>query len=360
MIFGSQARAKLGGLLLGCKIAQMGVTQIRVLCKMRNQKKSLLQKMAKLLPAFLKVSFPALLLVSLVGMFSEYGWFFNLFSHFRVQYLLLFGLCALYYSCAKKPLQVFVALVFIAINTFEILPYISQSSHATNADLGRTKLRFMQMNVLAINKKYELIAKSIDDASPDVIAFEEMNQPILDGIKLHHALDKYPYSILEPNPFAHSCIALFSKVPIKSSSVEFAYGKLDPSIFATLDLGEDKELTVVAMHPRPPMSPVFLERQVRHFKFVADKRADFGPNLVLMGDLNTTPWATPFKTLLKRMELVDPRVGRGLFLTWPSYVPPFFIPIDHILVSPNANVSQVKIGKFTGSDHLPFVVDCSF
>ena len=81
-----------------------------------------------------------------------------------------------------------------------------------------------------------------------------------------------------------------------------------------------------------------------------------GP-VVLVGDLNTTPWSQHFAQLLSEPRFRSVREGFGWLPTWPAMLPPFLrIPIDHCLVTSELDVLALDLGHNVGSDHLPLVV----
>jgi endonuclease/exonuclease/phosphatase (EEP) superfamily protein YafD len=79
--------------------------------------------------------------------------------------------------------------------------------------------------------------------------------------------------------------------------------------------------------------------------------------VILFGDLNVTPWSPYFADLLKHGGLKDTSQGRGLFGSWPSWLPGLRIPLDHCLTSPAILVADKRLGPKVGSDHLPMMID---
>jgi len=79
--------------------------------------------------------------------------------------------------------------------------------------------------------------------------------------------------------------------------------------------------------------------------------------LLLLGDLNVTPWNHHFKKLLRHTGLKDSTQGYGVQPTWPTYYPWLWIPIDHCLYSSSIHVVGRKVGEHVGSDHYPVIID---
>ena len=82
--------------------------------------------------------------------------------------------------------------------------------------------------------------------------------------------------------------------------------------------------------------------------------------VLLLGDLNATPWSHPFKRLLQETGLIDGSRGMGYQPTWPAGVLPLLIPIDHCLHSQELRVVHKEVGPMVGSDHYPVIVDFAF
>lgn len=113
------------------------------------------------------------------------------------------------------------------------------------------------------------------------------------------------------------------------------------------------------MHPYSPGRPQKYHWRNQQLLGFANGRLAFYRHLILVGDLNNTPFSPTFKQLLKQSHLKDTRIGQGIFPTWPVTLPFMWIPIDHVLVSDAFQVESFQAGPYTGSDHYPIVVDLS-
>ena len=117
-------------------------------------------------------------------------------------------------------------------------------------------------------------------------------------------------------------------------------------------------LSVLTIHPPTPMrNDKFIYRN-KQFAESAKLLKNTPEPKLFIGDLNTTMWSPYFVDLVKDSGLRDVRIGKGLKTSWISFFPPpFRIAIDHCLVSESIEVATVELGEFTGSDHLPLVVN---
>ncbi len=106
-----------------------------------------------------------------------------------------------------------------------------------------------------------------------------------------------------------------------------------------------KALWLVVLH-------LALGRRARsqQLRYVAGLVRDY-PNVVVMGDLNTGPGSRELKEFCDQAGLILPA---GLAPTFPSWDPQRAI--DHILVSPDMNVTRLEVLPVTFSDHRPLAM----
>jgi endonuclease/exonuclease/phosphatase family metal-dependent hydrolase len=62
--------------------------------------------------------------------------------------------------------------------------------------------------------------------------------------------------------------------------------------------------------------------------------------------------------MLAKGNLKSAAQGRGWQPTWPTFLPPAGIQIDHALTGAGVFVTAFRRGSAVGSDHLPIVIDC--
>lgn len=120
---------------------------------------------------------------------------------------------------------------------------------------------------------------------------------------------------------------------------------------------DEQPLTIIGAHVLAPLNRGYGQLRNTHLADLArTARAQSGP-VLLIGDLNVTPWSPYFGALLRDAALRDSRRGFGVQPTWPVQWPPLRIPIDHCLASPSIAIHRWTRGPRVGSDHFPIIVD---
>ena len=118
-------------------------------------------------------------------------------------------------------------------------------------------------------------------------------------------------------------------------------------------------LSVVTVHPRPPLRRHDFRHRNEQLRDAASMVRALPMPKILVGDFNTSPWSPYYTQLIRHTGLVNARQGFGLLPTWPAFLswPFLMIPIDHCLVSSDIRVIALSTGRNIGSDHLPLIVD---
>ncbi len=289
---------------------------------------------------------------TLLGFFGRFWWFFDLFSHFRVQYFVALAALGLIFLLGRQRKTAAVFLVLAGVNLVQFLPLYFGGASAPSPP-GRI-LRAMLINVNTQSGDPQRVRQAVEEASPDLLVLEEINNDWM--AELSWLNNSHPHAIVEPRGDNFG-IALFSKLPLVRGDVVYLGSAQVPSIAATAQTNAG-ELKILATHPVPPAG--------REYSAWRDEQLDLLPGhidasglFLLIGDLNTTPWNHHFRRLLARSGLRDSAQGRGVQPTWPNFNPLLRIPLDHFLHSPSITVEGRKVGPDVGSDHFPVIVDFS-
>ena len=288
-------------------------------------------------------------LFSLLGFISRRDWKFELFCHFRLQYALLLGLCALGFTLMRSLPGIIFSLAFLGGNLSLILPICRRRVHCA----GEKTTRLYFANILGTNTNYQRLMQSILAAEADIVVLVEVRPNHLKA--LFPALSGYPYQFTQPDN-QNFGLALFSRLPFESAQALAFDARCTPALVARFQLGS-VPFTLLGIHPYPPKSKALAARRDHQLARTAEFIRTQPGELILAGDLNTTAWSHAFRALQQTTRLLDSRQGIGLLPSWPTGNPLLRIPIDHLLHTPGICIHARKLGKPTGSDHLPVIVE---
>ena len=281
---------------------------------------------------------------------ARWGWPIELACHFRVQYAWVLGVSAACFAVGRRPLAAAIAGAAAAINLGYILPLYRRDAAPTHPGVS---CRIFLANLLAANSSHALLQRAIRAADPDLVILEEFTQEWLAA--LGDVAADYPHSeaVILERGFG---IIIFSRLPFTQAGVKYLEDAGPPPVIARVRVG-DTHLTVIATHPLSPTTPRrFHYRNQQLLQLTPLVLAQREP-VVVVGDLNMTSWSPAFQEFLRRTKLRNSCRGFGVQPSWPVWVPPLRIPLDHCLVSSDIVVRKRRLGPHVGSDHLPVIVD---
>lgn len=290
-----------------------------------------------------------ILTVSLFGYLGRFHWFLDLFSHFRVQYL---QLCLIPFVIAlwmRRNKRAVALVLLVCLNYTFVLPLYFGKPDPTNGKL----IRAMLMNINAANGNTDQVLEAIKRAAPDILLLEEVTPKWAHELEALHAT--YPYRIAEPQDGCFGII-LLSKVPLEHGEiVEIGTAGL-PSIIVEAHFPQGV-ISVIGTHPLPPTGANYSKQRNAQLAALPQYVKEQKYPVLLIGDLNTTPWSPYFRALEKESGLKNSMQGFGHQPSWPSGNAFLRIPIDHMLHSDKIIIHNRMIGQKIGSDHLPVIVD---
>lgn len=335
-------------------------------------------------------------LLTFVSFQGDRGWLWSLTTHFHVQYFAIQVLAVLWMffqwiaagrksaapvrRLAKLPALLIVS-AFACMNAWQIAPYWGHLFQANKPKVSTVgHVRLMHFNLFG-NRNHDVseVVSAIRAEKPDVLDFVEYTLQWQRDLERSGVLSAYPYRIGGRGKLALYSKRKLLKAHLTSDLVQFQPGNRpvqvenQVNLIAQMRVG-GSPVTLLVAHPASPIAPSHLRWQQEMFKGWGRHRASLGKNLVLVGDLNTTPWSTEFRQIVQGTGLRDSQLDFGLQPSWPTFflffnVPrlfssfpsslrlPWGIPIDHVLVSEKIQVLSRKTGPFVGSDHLPLIVE---
>jgi endonuclease/exonuclease/phosphatase (EEP) superfamily protein YafD len=292
-------------------------------------------------------------LLSLIGYCGTWQRYFELASHFKLQYLEIALICLLALLIMRAWRWASVALICAALNAAVIIPWFYPLSQQSDS---RHDLRLLLANVNAGNTNYPALIDLITAESPDIIIVQEAGDAWLQA--LEQLAGAYPFTRFVANR-DHAGISIRSRFPFEPIADD-SFGEIDfPLIAARIKL-DNLSFSLITLHPPPPITDAFFNERNRQLGEVAQLVRQVPQPAVVAGDLNISLWSPYYKKFCEQSGLKVVRQGFGILPTYPTHNRLMMIPIDHCLVTPDLEVTNCRIGKDVSSDHLPIIVDLVF
>lgn len=291
-------------------------------------------------------------LFSIVGYLGKFNIFFELSSHFKLQYLLVGFSTFIFFALVRsKKIWLLVSAFCIIINLAEIVPWYFPAPALAGATPGQN-LRILHSNVLRSNRRYSEVISLVKAEQPDIAVFVEVNTSWAKELSVLSEIFPYYSQQQESEAFGS---AIYSKLPLENASVK-AFSKQRKSLLVDVKF-QGKIISLILVHPTVPIKPQsFIDRN-KQLAAIGEYAAQVKNPLIVVGDFNTTMWSPFYKNMVKTGNLRNARSGFGILPTWPTFLPLAYIPIDHFLVSKEIGVLKIRTGRNVGSDHLPLITD---
>jgi endonuclease/exonuclease/phosphatase (EEP) superfamily protein YafD len=297
-----------------------------------------------------------LVAATLASFLGALWWGFELLAQFRPQWAAL----SLLLLVIAVPLRAFGAaalcLACLLAHLVPLAPYLL-SRHARSATAPT--LRVLTANLHGRNGDMARFAALIAREQPDVVVLTEV--PANFASVAAGLTPSYPHTIIERPGRAFEVIVL-SRWTIKQRQVNRSAGQSFPVVSAEVcsPVASAGCATVIGLHGARPFGRNVHLRNAQLALAVRVAAARGDEPVILVGDLNLTPWAPTFAALLETGNLRDASLARGLTATWRSRHALFGLLLDHVLVNPKVAVLGSRIGPDIGSDHLPVAADLAF
>jgi endonuclease/exonuclease/phosphatase (EEP) superfamily protein YafD len=280
--------------------------------------------------------------------------YFELTSHFRVQYFLAAVGCLPLCLFASDLWCATGALLCVGINLWAIAPWYRARS-TVNPGIGGQHIKLALVNVNQLNRAYERFVLCMEGHRPEVIVVQELDEDWARGLS-EFARD-YPFSEVLPMEDG-SGMAVYSHLPFETLPLDLSEGSDRPGILVRLHTGKIM-VSLLTIHPRAPIRRGHFELRNKMLASAAVCLNNLPEPKICVGDLNASLWSPFYEDFAAQTRLSNVRQGFGLLPSWPTFLQFrwLMIPIDHCLVSSGIRVAKVATGGQMGSDHLPLVVE---
>ncbi|MGF1523769.1 MAG: endonuclease/exonuclease/phosphatase family protein [Leptolyngbyaceae cyanobacterium] len=317
--------------------------------------------LANLLAWILFLGIAGLTLLSFVT--RNYGWriYFELLSHFHLQYFILSSMGLVVLAILRARSLFLLGLICTAILATQVVTWYWPPKFLTADEIGNFRVLIANLNTK--NKQYEDVLAFTRQEDPDLALFMEVDDAWIS--QLDTLGDTLPHSSGEGNPYNFG-IVIYSRSPFDAvERVAFGDDRI-PSLTGEISV-QNRAISFVGTHPLPPVRPNFFQSRNQQLDLVGQYLQTVEHPKMLIGDLNLSMWSPYYGRLVRQTNLKNARKGFGILPSWPTYgthhqIPGwasllFSIPIDHCLLSSELEVVNVRVGPNLGSDHRPVIVD---
>ena len=285
-----------------------------------------------------------------IGLLGDVWWFFDLFSHFRLQYIAICLVAVPWFLSRRSLSGAAASAAGLFVNGGLLLGLFGSSpSRPAAPDF---QLRVVSINVHTSNRSAGEVIKFVRHADADLVFLMEVDEWWAN--ELAPLKQMYPHSLIESREDNFG-VAFFSRVEGIRSRIKYFGSVGVPSVVAELRQN-GKGIRFIGTHPLPPTgagnSALRDEQLAEVCKFAGNSDVP----VLLAGDLNATPWSAGMRLLVRDGSFQMPVASTVWSPTWMSNWP-VAVSIDHALATPPLVVLRREVGPDVGSDHRPVTVD---
>ena len=295
------------------------------------------------------------LIATLAGAAAPRFWVADLAVHFRLQWAALALAGCLILAATGHAGWAALAFLVAAIQVLLCAPFL-KSRPPPPPPVERAPsapLRLAAINVWYRNHQFQRVIDFIARERPDVVLLAEVTAEWEQALAPLNA------------DYAHRCttrgrrgtgLLLLSRWPMQAAVLP-GFSDVEPAVSATLRVNE-RSVQVLSVHTSWPLGPASSALRDRQLALIGEfARSHTGP-LIVLGDLNVSPFSRHLQALLAGGNLRSAAHDCGWQPTWPTFLPPAGIQIDHALTGAGVFVTAFRRGSPVGSDHLPIIIDC--
>ncbi len=292
---------------------------------------------------------------TVLGLLGSAAWWLDLMAHFRVLYAALLAPATVLLCVGKRWKTSVAYAACLAIDVALIVPLYVQPSGGDDAT--GTPLRLVLFNVETGNERMDDVIQFVRDIDADLIALQEVDRAWMERLRTL-APDLVP-AVAHPR-IDNFGVVLLSRVPdVRAIVLPFDLSVDTPTIEARFRW-DDRDVVLLVPHTMPPVGPTGAREHRAQMAILTDRVRDAGGAAIVLGDLNETPWSAGMRTLIEDTGLVNSQRGFGIQPTWPTMLPPLYLPLDHCLHAAEFATLARETGPHLGSDHLPLRVTLAF
>jgi endonuclease/exonuclease/phosphatase (EEP) superfamily protein YafD len=298
------------------------------------------------------------------------AWWIRIGDFPRLQIAVVAVLVNIVFNIVGYPLALVEVIFLTALSAcsvyqiFHILPYTPfyrRQVQKSRVPLPKKVIRILFSNVYIKNREYEKLVRLVEKMNADIVLLAETDAAWVEAVEPLKKL--YPTMIAHPLDNGYGMV-LFSRLKLINPELKFIIEPVVPSIHTDVELPSGDAVRLYCMHPRPPI-PMETGRSTERDAELLIVGKEIGEldrqnkPTIIFGDLNDVAWSRTTRLFQKISRLLDPRVGRGMYSTFPVKYPLLHFPLDHIFHTDHFRLVELRRLKNVGSDHFPVYVTLS-
>lgn len=285
-------------------------------------------------------------MLSLASHLGSLWWVLDLIANFRPHLavaLLGFGALALVGDRRVAAAILLVGMVDAAM----VAPYLVGGGDRITSE---ARIEILTFNVGVSNPNRSDVAAFIADEDPDVVFIFESSFEWEDTIRASD-LALQIVSVVPRDRIAG--VTVLARPSLLPGAIEMDLRGEAAAV--SVNLG-DRRVDVLGLHPLSPTTAARSHRRDEMISDAAEWVREREGEVVVVGDLNATPWSHAFDDLRRHGGLIDTMRGAGMQPTWPDGWGVLSIPIDHVLHTSGLASTGRRTGPAFGSAHRPVMV----
>lgn len=294
----------------------------------------------------------AILIATACTLAARAGWLFELFSHFRWQYVAASCIVIpLLWHAGARVLAIF-CLAAVALHLFAL--GVQRFGPIAQSPAQGFSLRVMSFNVRYGSSSYAALIDLVQRETPDVLCLYETTdawqrhlEPLADG---------FAFSLFSRGERPYSGIACFSRDRPVRVEPPSRSGDAAPWMRLYFER-QGVAYSVVGAHLEDPVFRASASRRNHQLGLLADSLSKDVNPVIVVGDFNLSPFSPHSLDFESAADLFDCSRGRSLAPTWPAGFAPLWIQIDRCFARPGIGVSRYDVGPAIGSDHYPLLME---
>lgn len=289
-----------------------------------------------------------LTLVSALSWCGTLWWVLDLLSHFHAIYAWLAVVTCVVMVVLRSWRLVAWAGALVAVEGMLLLPLYVGAEAPTP---GSSQLRVVSYNMLHSNPGTSEAAAHIAALEPDVVVLLEVTAAQLPVFRA--ALPGW-HHVAEPREDAFGIAVFTRKAPLDSEVLDLGSPSM-PNLAVRYEV-DGRATAIIATHPPPPVSARLSHTRDRMLRAVSAWAGEQEEPVVVVGDLNVTPWSAVMREILSDGPLRS-TAHFGLQGSWPSFLGVAGVPIDQALVAGELEAVERRLEPAFGSDHRMLLVE---